>query len=221
MRAIDTDTARRVGWWRHFSGALADPFARPVVDWILAINAVFGSLGFYWYRYQLPATPVSLWLFVPDCPLYAVLMAVALASAIAGRRREWFETIVFLNLVKYGLWTVTVLALYWAGGGAVTAEAALLFLGHLGMFSEGIVYSRQLAFRAREVAVGVGWLFLNDYVDYFQATAPWLPNPAHIGFVRPFTFALSGAIASVAILAALAGSRQRKLGEEALASRKR
>lgn len=207
MRETEVRQTDKPRLWRRLSRALAEPFERPFLDWILAINAVFGFLGFYWYQNQLPATPASLWLFVPDCPLYAVLMALALGLAVSGRRQEWFETVVFLSLVKYGAWTVTVLALYWADGGRVTLEGILLFIGHAGMFAEGIVYSRQLAFRAKELAFTVGWFFLNDYVDYFHQTAPWLPNPAHLTFVRPFTFALSGVIAAWGVAAALARRR--------------
>ncbi len=200
MGETDLRQTGNAGFKQWLVRGLADPFSQPFAGWILAINAVFGTVGFYWYRAQLPATPASLWLFVPDCPLYADLMALTLGLVLLRRRQGWFETIVFLSLIKYGFWTVTALALHWADGGAVTAEGVALFVGHAGMLAEGIVYSRRLPFGAREVAAAIGWFFLNDYMDYFQGTAPWLPNPAHVVFVRPFTFALSGVIAVVGIV---------------------
>ena len=92
-------------------------FRRRYLLWLIAAINFFSSLyGYYWYHQQLAATPWYLWLFVPDCPLAATLMAVALGIYLLARRNTLFQFMTYTILLKYGFWTVFVFALYWGAG---------------------------------------------------------------------------------------------------------
>jgi uncharacterized membrane protein YpjA len=73
--------------WTGRVGSVHDIIAKPgVLVLILAINAAayFGGL-ILWYGYvmQSPETPVWVWPFVPDCPLFGLLGALALMMVTA------------------------------------------------------------------------------------------------------------------------------------------
>ena len=76
---------------------------RPLLWLILAVNFLPALYGFYWYKRQLQGTPWYLWLFTPDCPLAALMMAVALGLFLLwGKRRTWYHTLTYTTLLKYG-----------------------------------------------------------------------------------------------------------------------
>ena len=60
------------------STRLSDTFCAAGVAMADRGRQFFAALyGYYWYR-PIAGTPVYLWLFTPDCPLAALIMAAAL-----------------------------------------------------------------------------------------------------------------------------------------------
>ena len=195
---------------------------RPLLWAILAVNFLASLYGYYWYRWQLAVTPRYLWFFVPDCPLAATLMAMALGVYLLfGQRRSWFHFLTYTVLLKYGFWTVFVFLLYWtAGGRNYTPEYMMLFVSHIGMLAEGAVFLGDMPQLPRYWWLAVGWSALDAYFDYFypieipgrQALGvhPYLPNPAHLPIIRAMTLAITGIYLLVAMVLLLSDQTLRK-----------
>ena len=154
-------------------GAVREFITRP---WVLAaligINTVAGVVGgIYWYGPDLLRTPWWALVFVPDCPLFTLLFAVALIGIWRNRdgRGEWtlFNAITTVGLIKYGLWTITVWVLFWGAGYRATTESVVMTAAHVGMLLEGVMLASFLRrLRWRDVAIAGAWFFLSDWVDY-------------------------------------------------------
>ncbi|QLQ05840.1 MAG: DUF1405 domain-containing protein [Anaerolineae bacterium] len=56
-----------------------------------------------------------LWIFIPDCPLFALLFVIAFVALRRHPNWTWFYTITAIGLIKYGVWTVT----FWLPTGCV------------------------------------------------------------------------------------------------------
>lgn len=143
---------------------------QPWALWSLfVINVVAGILGaIYWYGPDLLRTPAWALVFVPDCPLFALLFAVALLGIWRGRGEwTWFNAITTVGLMKYGLWTITVWILFWRAGNPATTESIAMTLTHIGMFLEGVMLASFLKnLRLRHALLTAAWFFLSDWVDY-------------------------------------------------------
>lgn len=141
----------------------------PAVAWPLISFNVFAAIigGVYWYGSDLLRTPWWALIFVPDCPLFTLFFAIALAGIVLGRNWNLFNVLTAVGMVKYGIWTVTVWALFWSAGYMPTPESIIMTLAHIGMILEGVVLAGFVVnVRWRHVlAVGV-WFSLSDYVDY-------------------------------------------------------
>ena len=140
---------------------------------LIVINVVAGVLGgIYWYGPELLRTPWWAMVFVPDCPLFSFLFAVALAGIGWNRGRdgkEWtlFNALTAVGLVKYGLWTITVWVLFWSAGYSATVESVLMTTAHVGMVLEGVLlFSFVTRLRWHHVLIAGAWFFLSDWVDY-------------------------------------------------------
>ncbi|MGE5529587.1 MAG: DUF1405 domain-containing protein [Patescibacteria group bacterium] len=190
---------------------------------ILAVNLLASVYGYYWYRWQLKATPFTLWFFTPDCPLAATLMAVALAIyLVRGRRDTWFQFLTYTILIKYGFWTVFVFLLYWATGGAYHAEYVMLCLSHLGMLAEGAVFLGSVPQKTGFWWLAAAWSLVDVYFDYFHPVRiawrraigvyPYLPNDTQRPVILLMTLGISFAFIITAAVLTLKRIRRRRPG---------
>lgn len=162
---------------------------------ILWINILGSLYGYYFYSKQLSETPVSLWLFVPDCPLYTTLFAIVLLLLLSGYRNTLFNLIVSIGLIKYGVWTLFILSsfrdFYFFSSSDIAASAAILFILHMGQALEGFTFPFG-KIKEWHIAVALGWFLLNDILDYFgPAVHPFIPPGGDITFVMYVTFAMT------------------------------
>ena len=148
-----------------------------ILPWVtlalIGINVVAGVVGgLYWYGPDLLRTPWAAMVFVPDCPLFTFLFAVALVGIWRERalgKKEWtlFNAITTVGLIKYGLWTITVWVIFWSAGYPATTESVLMTIAHVGMALEGVMLASFLTnLRWRDILITCGWFFLSDWVDY-------------------------------------------------------
>jgi uncharacterized membrane protein YpjA len=149
-----------------------------LIPWVtyalIGINVVAGIVGgIYWYGPDLLRTPWWALVFVPDCPLFTFLFAVALVGIRLGKRWTLFNALTTVGLIKYGLWTITVWVLYWSVGYRATTESVLMTIAHVGMALEGVVLASFLpGLRFSDVWISAAWFFLSDWVDYFLGFRP-------------------------------------------------
>jgi uncharacterized membrane protein YpjA len=165
---------------------------------LLAVNLPGSLAGFLWYKHHLSATPWYYWPFVPDSPLSASMFTLVLLLLLIGQAHPLFQLIAYTAVVKYGLWAVFVLSGHWLTGGDIYMIDVVLWLSHLGMAAEGLIFWRQLAYRQLYGTIAWVWMYINDLMDYFVGLHPYLPNDDHWLTVMIFTLALSTLLGAAA-----------------------
>jgi len=181
---------------------------REIIFWIIFTTNLAGAAwGFvYFYGGQLAETPLYLWPFVPDCPLYALLFAVGMlvARTMGGTAADLFLFLTLAGSLKYGFWTLFVLTAFfqWYFAPQTAAMYAVLFVAHIGLFMEALLLLPGL-FRVGGwfLPAVLGWLLLNDYSDYFLGTHPPLPHEA-LPFMLIVTVGTSLAFATASYIIA-------------------
>ena len=159
--------------------------------------------GYLTYRTMFSEFGPELWIFIPDCPLYVGLLLLIVLFDIKNR---FVRFLAAAGLVKYGLWTLMVFAIYPDPflTGPYLFQTTILTIGHLLMvFASLVVLPKKLGMR--DVLPVLAWFFFNDYMDYWMGTKPIFPE-AHLDFVVAASIALS--IFSVFVLYWVRGWRE-------------
>jgi uncharacterized membrane protein YpjA len=154
------------------------PLPRPLEDLALRlavpialINLVGTAFGFWYYRFQLAATPLPAWPLIPDSPLATLFIG---ASRLAYRFEvdaDWLHALGFFGAFKLGFWTPFVQLFLNGPGGIAAWLYVFLIVSHLAMVGEAFLVHRYATFSIRAVAIAVFWYGLNDLVDYFVPIA--------------------------------------------------
>lgn len=159
---------------------------------LIAANILGVAIGLFVYSPQIFAAHPLFWVFIPDCPLYVLLAALFYLKVL---KNEFVRCITAIGLVKYGIWTISILfsfSGYFLGGWF----GWLLVLEHIGMTLQFVLLSKPVGQKSMLLAA-LGWFLLNDFVDYGLGMHPYFPSK-EIGFVAGFTVVLS--FASVAFV---------------------
>jgi len=171
------------------------PSTRNLLFWALFLANL---LGFLWgvlvfYPEQLAQTSPLLLVFVPDCPLAALLFAAALILVrFAPGRFNLFNFLAFAFCLKYGFWTVFVLNSYF-GDYSPTPFAALtsifLILSHIFIFFEAFLLASLVRVKPWHIVPVLAFFLLSDYSDYVWLTHPSVP-PSALQLLFPLTVAM-------------------------------
>jgi uncharacterized membrane protein YpjA len=161
--------------------------------------AILVGLRFYVQGDQLVANSAVLWPVIVDSPLSVAwmvfsLFALAGAGGRAAYRDSWFhrlvDTLAFVSLVKYGLWTAVAVnyffGLYFP---APWAYFGILFT-HLVMVGQAFLLPYYAKTSKQALAVALAWLLLNDVADYWVGLAPRLRGD-ELGLLPGITVGLS------------------------------
>lgn len=149
---------------------------------ILILVNVAGSLfGYYYYLDQFKSTPIYLWIFVPDCPLYTSLFALFLAFKY-NKFIQAFSFLIFFGLIKYGLWTVSAIALHSEYFFAVNFHLyVVLFILHGGMAFQSLTLKEYVKKTSKVVLASTfSWMVINDFFDYYVGTLTYVPTSAYL-----------------------------------------
>lgn len=138
---------------------------------IALINLVGTGFGFWYYRFQLAATPVAAWPLVPDSPLATLFIGCSLLAYRFDVEADWLHALGFLGAFKLGFWTPFVQLFLNGPGGIAVWLYVFLIVSHLAMVGEAFLVHRYATFSIPAVAVAVFWYGLNDLVDYFVPIA--------------------------------------------------
>ncbi|MDD1721520.1 MAG: DUF1405 domain-containing protein [Euryarchaeota archaeon] len=165
----------------------------PLIVIIILINLAGTLVGFFYYWDQISTSSPSIWLFIPDCPLYVLLAAIVLALYLTTKRRsDLVNFITAIGLLKYGTWTALVVlgfsTFYFAIDSALYGAIAIM---HIGMALE-FVLPLFLIRRVQRgfVVLALLWFFANDIADYYFAAHPPIPIN-ELTLIAPLTFALT------------------------------
>ncbi|NPV27644.1 MAG: DUF1405 domain-containing protein [Firmicutes bacterium] len=168
-------------------------FKKPWFILGVILGNLFGTgLGFFWYQEQLAHTAIKYWVFIPDCPEFALFFVLMLLGIRLNRRNQLFEVITWFGLLKYGAWTVSTIGLFFGAVKlqhleitlAYAGEELVLFVAHLGMFLEGLWLTQFLRLTGRRLLVTAGWFAIADYFDWVVGVFPRLPYLPHLNLVR-------------------------------------
>lgn len=183
---------------------------RWVLQTLFWINFLGTIYGYYWYRYQLAATPPQFLPFVPDSPTASLFFTLFLLLFLLGKRSSFIAAFALVTQIKYGIWAVV--AILWGGvlGSPLVPEQYMLIISHSGMALEAALYYSFYRIRWVHLAAVSFWTLLNDWVDYTQEMHPWVTVEleAHHAELGWFTFGLS--LFSIAVAAFLV-RRERKI----------
>jgi len=175
----------------------------PIIFWSCVIANLIGAVwgAAVWYGPMLAASPLWAWLFIPDCPLAAFLGTIALFGMRAGRRWSFFYALTAFACIHYGIWTLAFWLRQWTGAGVIDPFEVVLFVTHIGLLCEGILFATRLGEVTvlQRVAV-VGWFVLAFGVDYGLGYHPPLASHVTFDFIMWLTVALTGGL-SIALLA--------------------
>jgi uncharacterized membrane protein YpjA len=156
--------------------------------WLLiAANLVGAAYGFFFFYggtlwqtfFERP------WLlpFVPDCPLFSLVAALAFIALYLKEKSPGLNFLALAGALKYGFWTVFVLLLY---GGFYFQQNpflySLLFWAHVGLFFEAFLLAGKSTRKLNVVLPVLGFLLLSDLADYVWQTHPPLPAEG-VGFM--------------------------------------
>jgi uncharacterized membrane protein YpjA len=175
--------------------------------WLLFIcNALGTAYGYVWYGEQLRWTldhhPLWRIVFVPDSPtaslfftiwLLLILMRPGKESGVYRIFRITVEALAVLTLVKYGVWAVVMNAAQGLQGDPLDWQNWMLIASHAAMAVEGLLYARFMRFGKLAALLALGWMLLNDTMDYGVGIYPWLPSVLEddLTVIAGFTFVLS------------------------------
>jgi len=161
------------------------------------------AAGFYSISYYLPqheSNSFWFWVFIADCPLYAILFGINLLLLIGEKPSKALSFISIVGNFKFGLWTIFVLLI----SGAASAQW-LFVLSHLLLIIETIVLLGLFEFRVKHVLLAVVWFILNDYLDYVASLHPFVPQ----GFLfYAAVFALASTIILSLVLAIIFSGKE-------------
>jgi len=160
---------------------------------IILINLIGTLAGFYYYYDQLSSSPVYLWPFIPDCPLYTMLAVVVLVTFLFTKKSvDLLSFITSIGLAKYGTWTVLVVLGFSPFYFSINSSLyGLLACAHVLMALEFILPLYIIKeIKKSYVVAAFAWFFLNDFFDYFVGTHPPLPSWG-VSIVAFMTFAMT------------------------------
>lgn len=163
-----------------------------LIDILITINFAGFVWGIWYYYFQLTETSPLLWVFVIDCPLYTLLLAIVFIFAAIGLRNKLASALVAVGAIKYGIWTDFVLVYY--GDYFFQSEplphSLALFVAHIGLILQAfLLIGRKIP--KIYAAILLGWFLFSDYMDYIAGTAPYLPEKEPIVMYLAIALTLS------------------------------
>jgi len=136
---------------------------------IFLINVLAGVFSFSYYLWQFELIPLWLWVFVADCPVYALLFALNVFLLLKGKSNPFLAFVSVTGSLKFGLWTILVL---FASGSAFVFWTVVI--AHVLLAIETIVFFKKFEFKPQHLIFSVLWFLFNDFLDYFIGIHPFV-----------------------------------------------
>lgn len=151
-----------------------------VIISIAFLNIYWGIRGLRPYIPQTDGVMFILWIFIPDCPLYALLFA----GFILNRKRittyQPLVWIVTLSLIKFSLAAPNIFLVFpdhYHAPPIFGFELPNIYpfdYFHLFLLTQGIILAILFLERSvRNFFIAFGWLLLNDIIDFVFLTFPF------------------------------------------------
>lgn len=174
---------------------LENPRQKPYILLLFLINFIGSIWGYWWYWGQLIKEPLIYWPLIPDSPMSTTLFTLAFLFIFLGREIKTLTLLAGAMSFKYGLWALGILMQNWIITGTIAPVEVMLFLSHLGMIVESVIYVKNLSVKKSFYYFTVGWLFFEDLVDWGFGLHPYLFFEEQFLFAVVLAIGLSGTIA--------------------------
>jgi uncharacterized membrane protein YpjA len=176
--------------------------SRKILFFLVLANLVGAFYGFvFYYGKKFFLTPLHLWLFVPDCPLFSFLFAFSVFLVLMDKEKSFLFFFTLAGSLKYGFWTVFVLLFF--SGFYFTPENHLMYsvllVAHVFLFVESFLLIKKIKFKLFYLVPSLLFFVANDLSDYFLDTHPPLPE-SELNFMFYFTLLSSLAFVAFALL---------------------
>lgn len=156
---------------------------REMSDWVIHTPAlawsafgacvfafIFGTAGWYGSFFGEVNAPLWAYPFIPDCPLATLIFGIALILMHLNRTSNLINQLAAVFCIKYGVWTMSFWALYWAGTGDIELSGVfsgpVMFVTHFGLTLMGLLLLQYVQPSVRDSLLTFGWFVLSDIVDY-------------------------------------------------------
>lgn len=156
-----------------------------LIFWCCFVSNIIGAIGgaIFWYGPMLMDAPLWALPFIPDCPLSALLGSIGLFALRQRKRWHTFYAFVAFACMKYGVWTVLFWLRQWVGSGIIEPLEVLLFVVHIGLFIEGLLFVPRIgAIPFIHRLLIIGWFALSIYVDYGLGYDPGMVSHVPLRF---------------------------------------
>ncbi|MCK5023825.1 MAG: DUF1405 domain-containing protein [Candidatus Aenigmarchaeota archaeon] len=159
---------------------------------IIALANLAGFFtGIYYYWGQLMDSSPILWIIIIDSPLSVLLFSVVCFLYIFGKRiPEFLKFLTAVYVIKYGIWTMITLCLYWSNYLILSDQIIGIanFFLHFGMVLEGVVFIPKIKVDRINALLVTLLVIGNDFMDYVVGTVTRIP-PTHVGILMIESFA--------------------------------
>ena len=182
--------------WKKLWGLLAGPLNRNFILLLIVINFLGSIYGYYWYAGQLAESPPRYILFVPDSPLSTTLFTLMLILILVNKRNSLLEMLACAGVIKYGIWAAVINIHYGLTFSYFDIVNFGLTAGHLGMAAEGIVFLRHVRINNALIGITLGWMVLNDFMDYVVGVHPYLFDDKQWGVALGTAIVLTAGISA-------------------------
>ncbi|WP_366923826.1 DUF1405 domain-containing protein [Metallumcola ferriviriculae] len=194
--------------WSKCIEVVRAPERKWFMQLLIVVNVLGSAYGYYWYRAQLAANPLTLWPVIPDSPRSTTFLALALLLLLAGRKVSWLQAVAYTGVIKYGIWAVAMILHAWALGDSRNFTDWMLLVSHGGMAIQGVVFLRPAYISAAAVVVAIVWMVFNDAADYIFMLHPYLFNSEQL------SLAMATAIGLTILLSFLLLAKQRVVSKD-------
>ncbi len=175
--------------------------SKPILIFLILANFLGAVYGFIiYYGQQFMQTPLHLWLFVPDCPLFSFLMALSFFLILIKKESSFVFFFTLVGSLKYGFWVVFVLLFYNSFYFTPKFFVVPLFLliSHAFLFFESFLLIKKIRFKLFYLILVLVFFLANDFSDYFFNTHPPVPLN-ELNFLFYFTVGSSLFFAGLAL----------------------
>lgn len=166
---------------------------RKILLFLIIANLAGFFAGIYYYWNQMMDSSPALWIVILDSPLSVLLFSVVcLLFYFRKRIPEALKFLASAYVIKYGIWTMLTLWLYWSNYRIFEDQAIgiLNFFLHFGMIIEGIVLIPKIKPKISDAFIVLLLCLANDVSDYFFGTVTRIP-PTYMSFLMAESFAAS------------------------------
>jgi uncharacterized membrane protein YpjA len=135
------------------------------------VNFLAGFYSISYYLWQLEKINPLLWVFVIDCPFYAILFGLNLILLLKNKPSAFLTLVSIVGNLKYGFWTIIALILP-----GILFSFPVLLVGHLLLIVEVIVFFKITKFKVKHFIPVFVWFIFNDILDYFFGLHPFFED---------------------------------------------